>query len=944
MKAKLILLILCLLPVGWSAAAQHPDYIYHAWGETQGDITYNNGRTNIIVLGEQRDYVYITGTITVAAGTTLRLINDREQPFRILNGKDGTRNTPMFRVIGDAKLAFNSDPDNTYETHKYTEIILDGGANFMEMDRDTSDGDPVWHLTAQGDQRFTVSAIESIGALEINNTTIRNFYFPRGVSDCGVIGLATINMAGHLGTSGAVNNFRYTRLKNCLIEKCKGVVGTVMMIGNGSGFLNPDIDPESKDRYGTYRHITLEKVDIRHCVSFCDEPGWGGLIRGRGGSPHSLRLIDCNFYENFSHGDGAVLWWNACGHPNSKCVIDGCRFTSNRALREAGALRMEGNFEFTDSNTGKNTVISGNECLGINEKDGTGAYKFTLIRPGNGGGIQIYGHGGNVADLAINGLTYHLPACLEVTGNKAANYGGGIAFDFTSNVQWRDGTIFNAYFSGMSITENTAGNGGGGIYFGDETEKNFVFNLYMNSGTIEGNEAANGGGIYVKNIGIKSQGETLLSISHNHATAGCGGGIYLDNGSIVLNNVDVTENSALKADNEGIYGGGGLFVNGGSFQINRGEIYNNYTESYGGGVLVYNHSNTRHSVTLTNGTIQQNRGKFGGGIAVLGGLDLIIENITLEDNRAMNGGGIFAKGLESGAHSAITYHSGIIRRNRARSYEETPLKTAFGKNYDEYSGIGGGIYLGEQTSLAFDSPAEFGIYSNVADNGADDLFGYNRHVDIKLPDVDNLNLSGYTGGQTQKLFWAEDYPIDDTHYDKGTKLKGADWDSDPTNQRYRNVAENGVDGEIYLIDFGGKSQIHYSEDAEGNSTYLALSIGWKLNTLTIEKRGMKRGENAIFKLYRIDEQGQDVEYMTVILSDKDEQADGSRSKLVTLSAAGEWKVVETAWSWAYTPDTTEITKNLTINTSEEDRVYLFTNTGKSETPSHGESIMINRMN
>ncbi|MBQ8366152.1 MAG: hypothetical protein IJX40_00260 [Alistipes sp.] len=39
----------------------------------------------------------------------------------------------------------------------------------------------------------------------------------------------------------------------------------------------------------------------------------------------------------------------------------------------------------------------------------------------------------------------------------------------------------------------------------------------------------------------------------------------------------------------------------------------------------------------------------------------------------------------------------------------------------------------------------------------DDLFGYNRNVDIVLPNVTNMSLEGYETALMHELFWGEDY-------------------------------------------------------------------------------------------------------------------------------------------------------------------------------------------
>jgi len=932
------ILLLSLLLAFRPAEAQ----TYHSWAGSYGNMTFNDGRTHIVFLDGE---VTITGTITVDNKTSLRFLGRNNPSFTgtvtIRNGLPTNPSTePMFRVIGEAKLSFNYyDIEDAGKTDaelaaKYRPIIIDGGADFSPMDK-TSDPDGVWRLTAgSGARKFGVSLIESIGAIEMYNVTIRNVYFPENVDICGIIGLATETLQSTLPSSANTNlQYRYTTLKNCTIENCKGSYGTVVYVHN-CAYLNRDIDPNGTDRFGSHRFITLDGVTVRNCVTFGDSSGWGGLIRCRGASVYSMILKNCIFEGNFSHNDGAVLWWNANGHKNTKCTIDGCTFRNNRAMRDAGALRLEGSFEFT----GNKTIVSGNECFGKKRVKGTpDTYVNDPDHPGNGGGIQIYGYAGT-KDGVSGTLTYNLPSCLEVKDNYAASSGGGISFNITTESQMATGTVINADFNGAVINGNQAGKRGGGIYFSNtaDASKGYVINVNLNSGTMSGNTAPNGGGFYVKDIDINSRTiSESITIKDNTASAGCGGGVYIENGDITLNSVNVTGNKAYKVDDNDIYGGGGLFVKTGSFTINSGSISDNHTDHYGGGVLVYNNTSEQQTITLTNGLISRNNSLYGGGIASYGAINLDVNNITLESNVAHNGGGVFALGSGSDSGTTLNYKSGIIRYNRAQSHEASPLSTAYDLDYKAISGIGGGIYMGQYSYLKFENPADFGIYENVADNGADDIFGYNRNVDIKLPDVADLKLDGYSTANAHDLFWAEDYITNDTNYNKGTGIKSS-WDTDKTNKRYRNAGQD----ERYLIDFGGESVIHYPI-VDGSSTYLSLTLGWTVSTLTLVKHGMNDGDNAIFKIYKVD--GTETEYMTVILTDRDKQADGSRVKRITLSSDGVWKVVETGWSWTYTPDKASIQKNLTVSSTDDDRTFTFSNSHDSGTTITDEAVMINEM-
>jgi hypothetical protein len=284
----------------------------------------------------------------------------------------------------------------------------------------------------------------------------------------------------------------------------------------------------------------------------------------------------------------------------------------------------------------------------------------------------------------------------------------------------------------------------------------------------------------------------------------------------------------------------------------------------------------------------------------------------------------------------LNYQSGIIRYNRANAQNGQTLKSAYNLDYRLISGVGGGFYVGQHAELTFSNPAKFGIYSNIAANGADDLFGSHSDVKITLPDVRNLNLAGYEGGSIRNLFWGEDYVTNDTNYDEGLKLKGDAWNNDQTNQRVRDVLKN-KEGETYCIEFdeGEATKVYQNK-------YLSLSLIWHEDYLLLVKKGMKVGENAIFNIYRLDE-GVENLVVTVMLTDADKDENGHRTKRITLKNTGTYKIVELPWAWAYDPDQLQQQRVLTQNSSEEERTFTFVNTPKDSVPVHDESLKINHM-
>ena len=98
--------------------------------------------------------------------------------------------------------------------------------------------------------------------------------------------------------------------------------------------------------------------------------------------------------------------------------------------------------------------------------------------------------------------------------------------------------------------------------------------------------------------------------------------------------------------------------------------------------------------------------------------------------------------------------------------------------------------------------------------------------------------------------------------------------------------------------------------------------------LIIVKKGLKPGESSLFTVTK---EGESQPIHKVLVT-----ADGTGKAEMTISnlPAGKYTVKEiTDWSWAYTPDKTQETKELT----EVDHTFTFTNSTKTGTPLHSEA-------
>ncbi|MBO4986121.1 MAG: hypothetical protein J6C87_10900 [Bacteroides sp.] len=671
-----------------------------------------------------------------------------------------------------------------------------------------------------------------------------------------------------------LNKKAETIFKDCLIDKCEAQLGAAIMIGAQGTSTLP----------GTCA-VRITDSAITECVSGGGSiNNSGGAIRTYGNSVSNLYLTRVSMsgnhakrnskYETSSDvGNGGALFWNAHGsnEEESYCYIDGCTFENNKSDDNGGAIKSQGSIIFQ----GDPTIIQNNQAP-------------------NGGGMYIEGyHGGaNVVSGASN-ITFELNDKLVVKDNEATSdninpqgKGGGIHFIFGSGMDLNTGSSITVNMNGATIQENKANGLGGGIYIENSSlpEKQYTISINLNHGTLLSNEATDGGGIYVSKGDVTSEKVEgkYFSVKGNTAS-GNGGGVYILSGTLDMQN---------------------------------GNILNNETQGNGGGLYVYNKEENKKKVTFTGGIIEKNLAKYGGGVCVDGSIELTIGDVTISENKATNGGGVC---LLNGAN--MSFGAGEIKNNNAQKSDGgASVTTAYQKKIDEVHGMGGGVYLSSNTNLSFSEITSLGLYGNLADTGADDIFANGESTSVQLPDVSKMKLSGYEAASN--LNWMEDYLTNDASYNEGTYKKESAWESDKTNKRYRDAYNN--------------METPYEVEASTLTNYVSLALGYEIIYITLTKYGLKQGESAIFRLSR----GSSNNFQLIMTGDGKE----SISKKVAV-AVGEWTITETGWSWTYgvtEPTEKSITKSIE---AEENRTFVFKNQ-KDESIStirYDEAIKVNTM-
>ena len=648
--------------------------------------------------------------------------------------------------------------------------------------------------------------------------------------------------------------------------------------------------------------------------------GIGGGIHVSGGG--NIKITNGAISGNHATQDGGGAYVISGGFK-----MTGGSFISNRCDGYGGGLYSHGSKIEIEGGTFQSNWAALTEAgLTLGNRDGGAIYHKTdavesgsnysmILRGGvfkdnkanRGGAIRI-----DYANVLFDRLN---EAEVEMSENRAENTGACIAIynggsmtvnggKFMSNVSANTAGAIHINSSGGSVTMND------GLFDGNSAE-NFGGVINMTAGTLTVN-----GGTYTNN-------ECINSKSGN----GSGGAIYLRYPASC--NIVGGRFESNTASNFG----GAMYLSGCQCSVSGGSIIGNSATVAGGGIALRMYEDTDNaqtydgSLTIQGGVIQDNTAKSGGGFFVESSTVTMTEG-TITDNKAINGGGLFISG-----GTKMTFSDGFIANNMAlvnlssNGSNAVGTTTAYAPSENLY-GVGGGVFLGSGTSgnvttLTFGSAdeGEFGLYNNLAETAADDIYAYGQYTSITLPDISRMSLKGYSS-RTSELYWVEDFMTGDTAYHEyGTNMNTS---SSYSPMRYRDA-------------IAAQTTVYKVVTTDPITKYVALSLGHEIIYITLQKTGLKAGESAIFRVLRVDN-GVSSVYSEVLLTGKDGQ--DVQSKRVALYS-GTWKITEIPWTWSYDIEPVSYERNITGATAAEDKIFVFTGVKKVSVPLHAEDIVTN---
>ena len=276
--------------------------------------------------------------------------------------------------------------------------------------------------------------------------------------------------------------------------------------------------------------------------------------------------------------------------------------TTEYTLRR-GTTTIKGEGNTITVNSGAGIKVTGGETV-LNL--GAEGYAEKLTIDGNAKGAFITVSGGATANMYENVTLQNRQqvdqACVVLEENSVFNMHGGVI----QNCKGK--------YGGVSLK-----NGSGFI---------------MEGGTISECSASEGGGLYAENSTVTIKGGTI-----SRCSAYAGGGLYADNSAVTISKGTI---SGCSASN----GGGLCAENFSTIEISGGTISGCTTSEAGMGGGLYAYKST---ITISRGTIENNKATYGGGVALNSSTINPITNWTVIGNEAYKtkrgnggiGGGIY---------------------------------------------------------------------------------------------------------------------------------------------------------------------------------------------------------------------------------------------------------------------------------------------------------------
>ena len=372
---------------------------------------------------------------------------------------------------------------------------------------------------------------------------------------------------------------------------------------------------------------------------------YGGVDVGAGAifSSRPINIESCYFTNNSAVGNGGAIY---CPRDVN---ITNSFFENNSSDMSGGGIYCEGilnlyNVNFTENSAKANGTTTGGGGVYANSLEYSVGIVENNSTSGAGGGV--YASSGSISLVTFNQnsagklgggaslLSGEITEC-KFEFNSSNENGGGVAISLVN------GTLATV-FKENTLTNNSATNFGGGLYFGDETKG---VSLSLSDTNFSANSAKDGGAIY---------SQSSISLRDVNFSA---------------NRTQTTDDSPAGAVVTLSRSSENALTNSLVFEYINGDFANNTTN--GGGLLkVLGTPQYMADITLENIDIYANVEKVDGILQLGKNANVLLNDVNFYSNIAVKGGAI---SIDS--NTTITSYGLLFSRNSATYGSTLYLKT-----------------------------------------------------------------------------------------------------------------------------------------------------------------------------------------------------------------------------------------------------------------------------
>ncbi|MBQ4569301.1 MAG: hypothetical protein IJA62_04535 [Ruminococcus sp.] len=527
----------------------------------------------------------------------------------------------------------------------------------------------------------SVVELEDISILDNNSSANGVLYVNNSTLD-----ILNITAAGNSAANGgliyASNANTNINIVDSAFLRNNATNGGVVNIANGTIVFKNSTLSDNTGKYGAVvysdnANVTIESSDVKNNMA----TSYAGVVYATSGT---VNFTGGTVSENTATS-GGVFFTEA-----ADVLINETTVTKNTSTSNGGvAYAEDGSFEFKNAIVSENSAESNAGVIYVRYTDVVlDSSEFNGNTSGNNGGVlylsgargtikndcsfvgnSASNHGGAIYDVYTNAVNTEEEqrdkayGDLTVTGgtfeSNTAMSGAVVSIRTGCDAEFNSSTFLNNSVSGFADENDGNGEGGGAVYVG-------FGSLTLNDVTASGNSASDFGGV----VEVMSSDVTINGGKYSENTTVSGAVVRaISDSTVMINDALIEKNTAVDY--------GVIYQNKGNLTLSNVTASEN-TAGFGGVLYA---SNASVNVDITNSTFVKNSAYLGGALNINSGTATVTDSTFTENSALKNSSGSYGNG------GAVIVTGGTVIASGENVFESNSAENHGGAVYVTYSNV-----------------------------------------------------------------------------------------------------------------------------------------------------------------------------------------------------------------------------------------------------------------